>query len=225
MSWKKSIELDYAIANEYKKIKNESRKLLDDSDIAVFVEVLGEYYNAFITRICNAQEVDEKGNLFEIMELPVEELLQEFNIPEFYGVLKHYSQYSENVLKLFNNSEEIRKNMMKIVQYNLIEDYGKSYGPERAFILAKMFPESASSTIPMAYASYKDRYDEKFIRFLKDYLELPNSSESIYWIPKYFDNVKNDKYKYCVEELGTMIDTTYDEETRNYIRGSKQKVR
>lgn len=231
-SWKKAIELDEVIANRknrlLKKInsikgKNGSSTVVyhaDNEDLAMLVETIEEYFNSFVTKICNKRQVNEESSILNIIEEVPEALIEEFNINGFNNSV---NIFNNDLCKLFKCDTDIKDSILDIVLYELINDYGKIRGPERALLFAKIMPENVAAGIAVKYASYSNIYDENFIRFLKEYLKLPSATEYIYWFPRYFDGYK--KVKYCVEELHDVIDAI-EFQTGNVVRSNeRQKVK
>ena len=189
-------------------------------ELITTIQIIKEYYLTCLEKMCKKRFIDPNGSILNIIEEPVEDLLGEFDINYLFGLV---SDLNVDVHKIFSNYPSIRKKILNLVLYELINQFGKSNGPERALLFSKMLPESTSPEIAMKYASYDNVYDERFIRFTKEYLKLPSASESIYWAPKYFDN--DPKTKYCVEELRNIIND-YNEKTRDFIRrNEKQKIK
>ena len=236
-SWKKAIELDSVISNRYfellKKILlfKSDEYVVDHNDLTAIVLEIEDYYDKCVTAMCQERNIDETKSILDILEEPVEDLLQKYipgqkttNNYEEFSIRDLYERVDscDNKLSvLFKDNDQIRKDILNIVLYDLIRKYGKSNGPERALLLSKLLPGSTSSGIAMQYATYSNRYDEKFIRFLKVYLQQPTSTESIYWIPSYFDGDK--KTKYCVEELHDVIDEIESVTKVNIRSNGRQK--
>ena len=191
-------------------------------EIDQYTDMIADYVEDFIIDYATERGYDPNGTILDLIEESQEELINEFNIPKFYATLASNSETRDLHFRSNNNSY-VRHSLLDIAMYKLVIRGGKTVGPERALMFAKIIP-AADAGIAMRYASYDGNQltSKEFARFVKEYLALPYSSETLLWFRNYFSGTKNWDDQ---QELREVIDG-FDNDIKEEIRGiSKKKVR
>ena len=146
-------------------------------------------------------KIGEGKRTTELFKLTRVELTRRFSFDGFTSQLLQDKKINKTIYTLYKYNREALAKINDIVAYEIINTGCNIIGPERAFTMCRIFPNTQPS-IPMSYLSYTDVdssengiYDERFITALDLYKELPNSTLSVYWRPQYFnDNAKRELY-------------------------------
>lgn len=215
---RKANKIEYRINYKIKELNNFEPFCMPE-EINQYTDMIADYVENFIIDYATKKGYNPTGVIIDLIEESQEDLINAFNIPKYYASLSSNAE-TRNLHFKSNNNNYVRKTLLDIAMYKLVLRGGKTIGPERALMLAKIMP-AADASIAMRYATYGTcvLMDERFARFVKEYLSLPNSSESIYWFRNYFDNTKNWDHQ---QELREIIDN-FDYDVRAEVRGVSKK--
>lgn len=195
-SYEKAYNLDLKINNIIKDIKKNNSSL-DEEELRRLIDGFTDWFmnQSNITSTNMYKENDMLKFALEKQEV----LLQNFNMNLLLKYLKESSleHYHNKIV----DDDLFRRKILYCTLLNTIKVGGRYKGAEYGLVFSKTFGFDLS--IPLHYASYDSRMDNKRLKeYIDTYIEL-GGSKHVYWLPNYFDNDK--KSKYCMEELEYVI--------------------
>jgi len=213
MKFKSATEKAYNL--ELRKERNlncilKKNKTLNKEKIEKIVSIISAWS---ICRYNNASK--ELYNEINMLKLANEEqklLLQIFDKSHLFANLEKVLEQDE--VKKFLSDDNYRREVMFLSLIQIIIQGGKTYGAEYGLVFAKT--HNFDLGVPMHYASYEcGMNDPKLKEYIDAYLKS-GGSKDVYWLPKYYE--ENKKNKYNMEELEYVINYL---QLNDYIKQKK----
>ena len=191
----KSYNLELVVKRLERHLAKKDTKI-NEKQLSGLVNTVAVYYKNKFKSIPEELYKGENKDLLDLAKEDENTLRELFEIGNLYQLLDLTSNYEK---EKFKKDDDFRRQVMRIVLYETIEQNGKGAGAEYGLVFAKIFNFDLS--IPMLYASYDGMFDERFLKFYDTYLGIGGSPYA-YWLPNYFD--ENNHSRYDMEDLSDL---------------------